>query len=106
MSQDEPGKMADHTKKLREQIIALDAKIDAERMPEAKERLRLALHKLEDFERTVTVTALEAAVDAPNEVVQAIGGRPPEEIEELPLEAPGFFAMPSAPFLPLVKQIR
>lgn len=91
MFQDEPGKMADHTKKLREQIIALDAKIDAERMPEAKERLRLALHKLEDFERTVTVTALEAAVDAHNEVVEAIGGRPRKRLRSCCAISAGLF---------------
>ena len=70
----------DHTVKLREQILALDAKLDAERMPDTKKRLRLALHNLADFEKTGKVAALQVAVDAYNEVVRARGGRLAEEL--------------------------
>lgn len=71
----------DDTDKLREHIMALDAKFNVERMPDLKERLRLALHNLDDFEKTGRVAALKVAIDAYNEI-RALGGRPPEELEE------------------------
>lgn len=73
----------DHTEKLRKLIIALDAKLNAERMSETKKQLLLALHNLDDFEKTGRVAALQVAVDTYNEVVRSIGGRPPEELQEL-----------------------
>lgn len=70
--------------KLRTQIIGLDSKLSAERMPDTKKRLRHALNSLDDYEKTGEAVFLKVAADTYNEVARAIGDRPPEKMEEMP----------------------
>jgi hypothetical protein len=69
--------------KLRAQIIGLDSKLDAERMPDTK-RLRFALSDLDAYDKTGSAVFLQAATDKYNEIARAVGDRPPEDLEEMP----------------------
>jgi hypothetical protein len=68
---------------LRAQINALDAKV-TDKAPYLKGKLRRALSNLSDFEKTGGTVFLQVAIKEHAEVVEAIGSRPPEKIEEMP----------------------
>lgn len=70
---------SDKIKTLRDHILALEAKLDGERMPDTKTQLRFALRNLDDYAKTGSVTLLQAAMDKYHEVVRAIS-RPPEKL--------------------------
>ena len=76
--------MENANENLRAQITALDAKLDAAKVPDMKERLDLALSSLGNFEKTEEPLFLQRAVEIYNEALQAIGNRPPEMLEEMP----------------------
>jgi hypothetical protein len=76
--------MATTTENLRAQITALDAKLDAAKMPDMKKRLDLALSSLGNFEETGEALFLQRAIEIYNAALQGIGNRPPEMLEEMP----------------------
>jgi hypothetical protein len=71
------------TAELRAQINALDAKL-TDTAPYLKGKLRRALSNLSDFEKTGGAVFLQVAIKEYGEVVDAIGNRPPEMVEEMP----------------------
>jgi hypothetical protein len=62
----------------------LDAKLSAEHAPFLKQQLRNALSLLDDYDKTGNATSVYRAMKAYKGVLQAIGNRPPEQIEEMP----------------------
>jgi hypothetical protein len=71
---------------LRTRITELDSKL-TEQAPYLKGRLKLALNNLEESYRlggAVGAQAMGEAIRLYDEVVDAIGSRPPEMIEEMP----------------------
>jgi hypothetical protein len=64
-------------------ISALHSKI-SDRAPFLRGKLHQALNLLDDYEKTGIVYSLHWAVKFHREVVEEIGNRPPEMIEEMP----------------------
>lgn len=68
----------------RASMLALESKLSADRAPHLKYKLREALNLLDEFDKTGSEILLELALRTHQEVVDAIGSRPPEKIEEVP----------------------
>ena len=65
-------------------IRPLDSKLSADRASRMKSKLREALNLLDDYAKTGSDTFLKLAMQAHQDVVDAIGSRAPEQVEEKP----------------------
>lgn len=63
---------------------SLDSKLSAERAPDLKHKLREALNLLDEYDKTGSEILLELALRKHQDVVDAIGRRRPENVEEMP----------------------
>ena len=68
----------------RASIRSLDSKLSAEHAPRLKAKLREALDVLDEYEKTGSEILLELALRKHQDVVDAIGSRLPEKVQEAP----------------------
>jgi hypothetical protein len=68
----------------RASMLALDSKLSTKRAPNLKHKLREALNLLDEYDKTGSEILLELALRKHQHVVNAIGSRQPEKVEEMP----------------------
>ncbi len=66
----------------RASMLALDSKLNAKRAPVLKHKLREALNLLAEYDKTGSEILLELVLQKHQDVVDAIGKRLPEEVQE------------------------
>lgn len=68
----------------RASMLALDSKLSSQRAPYLKHKLREALNLLDEYGKTGSEILLELALGKHQDVVDALGRRSPQNIEEMP----------------------
>jgi hypothetical protein len=68
----------------RASMQALNSKLSSKHAPHLKHKLQEAMNLLDEYDKTGSEIVLELALRKHQNVVDVIGSRPPEKVEEIP----------------------